>query len=321
MSFNIFKSLTLFICINLTANAYAQDLMARQAPVDRKLKAVDSVSLQRAIRQEMSEIVSDIYPSWSNQYVNAYKDIDRPNTFPIDLRGFSMPTTSRLITSRYGYRRSFRRFHYGLDIKVYTGDTIYAAFSGKARIVSYERRGYGYYIVLRHSNGLETVYGHLSKQLISENDVVKSGDPIGLGGSTGRSTGAHLHFETRLLGEPINPELLFDFPNQDVTCDVYTYHNKGKNNMNDVPADWDDDVASVNESAAMEMVNVDDGDNSEGKQASSARSSRSFYHKVKSGDNLYNIAKKNNMTVKQLCALNGISSRTKLRPGQILKMR
>ena len=140
MKYHIIRFVFFCLFIVLGITGYAQDLMARQAPLDRKLKAVDSVSLQRAIRQEMSEMISDIYPVWSNEHVNVYKDFAKPNTFPIDLRGFSMPTPSRVITSRYGYRRSFRRYHYGLDVKVYTGDTIYAAFSGKARIVSYDRR-------------------------------------------------------------------------------------------------------------------------------------------------------------------------------------
>ena len=324
----ISRILSLLLFITISLDCYSQDLMARQAPLDRKLKAVDSVSLQRAIRQEMSEYVSDIYPLWSNDHVDAYKNVAKPNTFPIDLRGFSMPTPSRVITSRYGYRRSFRRFHYGLDVKVYTGDTIYAAFSGKARIVSYDRRGYGYYIVLRHTNGLETVYGHLSKQLIHENDIVRSGEPIGLGGSTGHSTGSHVHFETRLLGEPINPELLFDFPNQDVTCDVYTYRYKGNNRSVNLPADWDDGNSGENKAAAMEMVTVDES-LSNGEEAiasaSSAKTKKtkslSLYHKVRKGDSLYSIAKKNNLTLQQLCSLNGISAKSKLRPGQILKMR
>lgn len=89
--------------------------------------------------------------------------------------------------------------HNGLDIKVYIGDTIRAAFSGKVRMVKYERRGYGKYVVIRHENGLETVYGHLSKQIVDENQYVEAGEPIGLGGNTGRSTGSHLHFE-RVLG-------------------------------------------------------------------------------------------------------------------------
>lgn len=323
MKYHIIRFVFFCLFIVLGITGYAQDLMARQAPLDRKLKAVDSVSLQRAIRQEMSEMISDIYPVWSNEHVNAYKDFAKPNTFPIDLRGFSMPTPSRVITSRYGYRRSFRRYHYGLDVKVYTGDTIYAAFSGKARIVSYDRRGYGYYIVLRHANGLETVYGHLSRQFIHENDIVRSGEPIGLGGSTGRSTGAHLHFETRLLGEPINPELLFDFPNQDVTCDVYTYRYGNNDKKVDLPADWDDEISGENKAAATEMVMVDEPETEEPVVLSHKKSakSRSLYHKVKKGDSLYSIAKKNKITLQQLCALNGISKKTKLLPGQILKTR
>ena len=113
--------------------------------------------------------------------------------------------------------------HNGLDLKVNIGDTIVAAFDGKVRIVKYERRGYGKYVVIRHDNGLETVYGHLSKQLVEENQLVKAGEVIGLGGNTGRSTGSHLHFETRFLGIAINPIYMFDFPKQDIVADTYTF--------------------------------------------------------------------------------------------------
>ena len=113
------------------------------------------------------------------------------------------------------------------DIKVEKGDTIYAAFDGKVRITAFQRRGYGHYVVIRHNNGIETLYAHLSKKLVNENQNVKAGDPIGLGGNTGRSTGSHLHFETILLGKCIDPALLFDFPNQDVTGDHYVYRKPG----------------------------------------------------------------------------------------------
>ena len=132
-----------------------------------------------------------------------------------------MPTPSRVITSNFG--RRWGRHHQGLDIKVYIGDTIRAAFSGKVRVVKYDGNGYGKYIVIRHSNGLETIYGHLSKQIVSVNQTVRAGQPIGLGGNTGRSTGSHLHFETRLCGVALNPALFFDFAHQDVTGDYYVF--------------------------------------------------------------------------------------------------
>ena len=112
-----------------------------------------------------------------------------------------MPCDSRMVTSHYGYRRSFRRQHYGTDIKVFVGDTIRAAFSGKVRVVAFERAGYGNYVIIRHANGLETVYDHMSRHLCKPNQIVRAGDVIGLGGNTGRSTGSHLHFETRFLGQ------------------------------------------------------------------------------------------------------------------------
>ena len=147
---------------------------------------------------------------------------DMPDSFRISLKDFCMPTTSRVLTSNFGAR--WGRQHKGLDIKVYTGDTIRAAFSGKVRIVRYERRGYGKYVVIRHYNGLETIYGHLSEQLVEEDQEVRAGDVIGLGGNTGRSTGSHLHFETRLCGVALNPALMFDFRNQDVIDDYYMFH-------------------------------------------------------------------------------------------------
>ena len=203
----------------VSINVAGQDLLARQAPIDRKLKAVDSLALVRQIKAEQAVYPAySLYPTWENQRVHAYGNtVSVPDTFRIDLSGFCMPTTHTKITSKCGPR--WRRMHNGLDIKVYIGDTIRAAFDGRVRMVKYERRGYGKYVVIRHDNGLETIYGHLSKQIVAENEYVKAGDPIGLGGNTGRSTGSHLHFETRFLGEVINPEFMFDFPNQDIVAD------------------------------------------------------------------------------------------------------
>ena len=275
----------------VSLNSFSQDLIARQAPIDKKLKTVDSLALQKQIRAEQAEYPAlSLYPNWSNQYVHAYgKDVIIPETYTIDLTGFHMPTPSTRITSPFGPR--WRRMHNGLDLKVNIGDTIVAAFDGKVRIVKYERRGYGKYVVIRHDNGLETVYGHLSKQLVEENQLVKAGEVIGLGGNTGRSTGSHLHFETRFLGIAINPVYMFDFPKQDIVADTYTFRrSKG---------------------GASSKTGAHDA------QLASAGAIR--YHKVKSGDTLSRIAKLRGVSISTLCKLNRITTKTILRPGQVLR--
>lgn len=227
MNFKWIKTTTLIATLIITSiNASAQDLLARQAPIDRKLKAVDSLALQKQLKAELSKYPAcNLYPTWDNERVHVYGDATTvPDTFRIDLTGFCMPTPSTRITSQFGPR--WRRMHNGLDVKVNIGDTIVSAFDGKVRVAKYERKGYGKYVVIRHENGLETIYGHLSKQLVQTDQVVKAGQPIGLGGNTGRSTGPHLHFETRFVGIALNPVLMFDFPHQDVTADSYLFVKK-----------------------------------------------------------------------------------------------
>lgn len=295
--------LGLFICFG-SVSVLAQDLMARQSPVDRRMKSVDSITLERILEREDAVMrTSDLYSTWNTDRAHCYPSSSVPETFKIDLRGFSMPTTSRKVTSLFGYRPRFKRMHKGIDVKVFTGDTIYAAFEGKIRIVKYEANGYGNYVVIRHSNGLETVYAHLSKHLVRVNDVVKSGQPIGLGGNTGRSFGSHLHFETRLCGEPINPAFLFDFAAQDVTGDFYVFrkNRSGSSSRGDAIAS-----AEVKPSSA---------------QASSGerRSGSNHYYKVKRGDSLSTIARRLGTSVSHLQSTNRLGSNSSLRPGQILK--
>lgn len=282
----------IMICGGVHANA--QDLLASRAPIDRTMKTIDPIILRQIIETEQSQYPAySLYPDWSNKYAHAYRNINIPDNFKIDLRGFSMPTPSRRITSNFGYRASFGRQHKGLDIKVYTGDTIYAAFSGKVRVVRYEAGGYGNYIVIRHNNGLETIYGHLSKQLVRENENVRSGEPIGLGGSTGRSTGSHLHFEVRFLGEAINPAQVFDFPNQDIVSDFYVFRKSEFERLTSKAADHDNNPHTT--------------------------SSGPSFCKVKSGETLYSIARKYNTTVKMLRELNRLGENTKVFPGQIIR--
>ena len=207
MNFNWIRTALLAATAMVSLNSFSQDLIARQAPIDRKLKSVDSLALQKQIRAEQSLYPGlDLYPSWNNEFVQAYGNAIVPESYTFDLKGFCMPTEHTRITDVFGYRPRRRRAHYGLDIKVYVGDTIRAAFDGKVRIVKNQgRRGYGKYGVIRHDNGLETVYGHLSKQLVDINQLVKAGEPIALGGNTGR------------------PALMFDFEKQDVVADSYTF--------------------------------------------------------------------------------------------------
>lgn len=303
----------------------AQDMIARQAPIDRKMKVVDSVAINRVLKRQRSVNYENggLYTTWETNKVHCYSDADLPEDFRIDLRGFHMPTPSRVITSNYGYRASFGRMHKGLDIKVYIGDTIMSAFDGKVRVVSYEAKGYGNYVVIRHENGLETIYGHLSKHLCKVGDVVKAGQPIGLGGNTGRSTGSHLHFETRLLGEALDPSLLFDFVAQDVTCDFYDYHRPGgrKNNAtllakNDVPAATS---TIVDEMAASEDAIVVEEPVAKGKKSKKDKKQASKIYKVRKGDTLSSISRRVGCSVQQLCSRNGISRNTTLRLGQMLR--
>ena len=293
MNFNCIKTVLLAATAMISLNSFSQDLIARQAPIDKKLKSVDSLALQKQIRAEQSAYPAlSLYPNWNNEYVHAYgKDAIIPDSYTINLTGFRMPTPSTRITSPFGPR--WRRMHNGLDLKVNVGDTIVAAFDGKIRIVKYERRGYGKYVVIRHDNGLETVYGHLSKQLVEPNQLVKAGEVIGLGGNTGRSTGSHLHFETRFLGVAINPVYMFDFPNQDIVADTYTFRKK-----RGMERAGSHDDAGLADNQSDDVIK---------------------YYKVKKDDTLSRISKQRGVSISTLCKLNRITTRTTLRIGQVLR--
>lgn len=273
----------------VASGVQAQDMLAAQSPLDKQMMLVDSIALRDILLNEENMFPADeLYAEWSNDHVRFKAEL--PDSFRVDLRGFVMPTTNTKITDIFGYRPRRRRVHNGLDIKVQRGDTIRSAFDGKVRMASYQRRGYGHYIVIRHNNGIETVYAHLSKKLVIQDQNVKAGQPIGLGGNTGRSTGAHLHFETLLAGKNLNPALMFDFEKQDVTGDFYTYR-KG------VYQEVDRKTGKIVESAEP------------------------LYHKVRKGESLSVIARKCGVSVNTLYRLNKLNSRSVLRIGQRIRYR
>lgn len=280
------KLLFAFLLALFTMNGVAQDKPIENVLVCKGMIMPDSLPVHNILLNEAYIVPAmDMYPDWENTRVHYTAEL--PDSFRIDLTGFVMPTESRKITDIFGYRPRRRRMHSGLDIKVQTGDTIYAAFDGKVRITSYQRRGYGHYVVIRHNNGIETLYAHLSKKLVTEDQNVKAGDPIGLGGNTGRSTGSHLHFETILLGKCIDPALLFDFKNQTTTGNSYVYRKPGSKYI----------------------------ENGKVKYAGPEPK----YHKVKKGDTIERIARKHGVSQRTIMKLNGLNSRSILHPGQNLR--
>ena len=271
------------------------ELMADRVNIRKNMELKELATLSEIEMEEKENLMfpaDELYGSnWENRWVDPFRGtakVNFPDSFAIDCSSFVYPIaidSMARITSKYGPRR--RRLHKGIDLKVLKGDTIRAAFNGKVRIKAFERRGYGYYVVLRHPNGLETIYGHLSKILVEENQIVRAGETIGLGGNTGRSTGSHLHFETRFLGQAINPAEIIDFENGVPHQDTYVFHNIKINGRR----------SNIYTSSSDRMV----------------------YHRVKSGDTLGKIARIYGTSVNELCRLNGLKSTSVLRIGQSIR--
>jgi murein DD-endopeptidase MepM/ murein hydrolase activator NlpD len=222
------------------------------------------------------------YNSWSNTAVNPYNInlLHSKDTFQVNVNGYVHPLDKvQRVTSRFGPRRT--RYHYGIDLKLEVGDTIRSSFDGMVRIAKMGR-GYGYYVLVRHFNGLETIYGHLSKILVDTEQMVKAGEPIGLGGNTGRSTGPHLHYEVRYLGNAINPELLICFDDLTIKNPEFLV------------------------SAETFRYKLD--------------ADRMQNYTVRRGDTLSTIARRQGTTVRNICRLNKITPNTTLRVGRVLRI-
>lgn len=216
-----------------------------------------------------------------------------------DDNDFVMPFDG-VITSRYGYRRG--RYHNGIDIDLETGDEVGAAWDGKVRYAKFNTGGFGNLVIVRHNNGLETFYAHLSKIMVSPNQEVKAGDLLGLGGNTGNSRGSHLHFEVRFYDAPMNPEEIIDFEKKMCKDENLLIHKEIFR-----PGAKPSDLEEHGENLAM----------ADNKPIASTRK----YYKVRAGDNLTKIAARQGTTVAQLCKLNNISYRSKIVVGRTLRVR
>lgn len=281
------KAFIIFFSIGFFSPSWAETL-----PSHEPLENVDSIVEQTAGATDTVELaenfIDDIYSIWSDERVNPYQiKIDSlPDSVRVACSEFVYPTESNRITSKFGLRRA--RFHYGIDIGVAYGDTIRAAFGGKVRMRRYERRGYGNYLVIRHNNGLETVYAHLSKMFVAKDQEVEAGMPIGLGGSTGRSTGSHLHYEIRFLGQAFDPMKLIDFSEK--SCRYETEYLITK-------------AETYSHKPVLDELK------------------KAAYHRVRQGDCLSIIARKYGTSVSQLCRLNKISANSILQIGQRIRYR
>lgn len=278
-----------------------KQLLASRAKSDDQIKLVEKNTFIDLIDDLEPEI--DIYTEgWNSRAVNPFKESDVPNSKVIDVSKFYMPVPGKL-TSRYGYRAKFGRMHKGVDLALRSNDTVYAAFDGKVRLTNYEAKGYGNYVILRHPNGLETVYGHLNKALVKPDQTVKAGQAIGLGGSTGRSTGPHLHFETRFMGYAINPEAIFDFANHTTHTDTYAFSKS----------------TYTQPRSFAPKTNYAKSDSKENTYKA-ANSSISSYT-VKKGDSLSSIARSYGMSATTLRKINNMDPTDKIKVGQVLKLK
>lgn len=249
--------------------------------------------------------VAEYFVIWDDRNINPYNinPLEFDESVVLDLynddegRYAAMPLRSVKPTSQFGLR--WGRNHTGTDLDLDTGDTIVSVFDGMVRVVGTDGRGYGRFVVVRHYNGLETLYGHMSKPLTESGTVVKAGDVLGLGGSTGRSTGPHLHFEVRYEGNAFDPRHIYDWSKPAVKSREFEL----------TKSVWDYRRGSRSYKSEFES----------GDQSPAYRSA--VWHKIRSGETLSSIARKYGTTISSIAKLNRLSVRSTLRIGQRLRIR
>lgn len=252
-----------------------------------------------AIENVLPDIKAEL---WDTTVYNPYKYTI--TEFPINITftdsTYASPVPHRkVITSRYGWRKG--RPHRGIDIDLVTGDSVVSMLSGIVRYAQYSR-GHGKTVVVRHFNGLETTYAHLSDIAVEVNDSLAKGQYLGKGGNTGRSTGSHLHLSTSYKGEFIHPEYLFNFDdtNSIRSKDLW------------VTRKWTKTTYHSSKSLAKLTLFT-----TKEEALASLEKQRKVYV-VRSGDTLSRISKRNSTSIAAICRTNNINRNSTLKIGQKL---
>ena len=271
---------------------------------------------------------------WINDQIFAYRDVkpeQLPQTMDIDLisdyADYHAPAVGK-VYSKYGTRG--RRRHQGVDIPMKSGDPIYASFSGKVRYSSYNTGGYGNLVIIRHENGLETWYAHLTKRNVEVDEYVSAGTVIGYCGSTGRSKGVHLHFEVRYCDQSFDPEHIIDFSTGDLrywTFPLQRSYFSSQSRASETLEETDDyeetllaaDSLSGDLTSEAILDNIRSADNAVQEKPKTA--ANPVYYSVRKGDTLSKIARQHGTTVKKLCQLNGIKETSILSIGRKLRVK
>lgn len=252
--------------------------------------------------------------------ISNYNPFDKNGEMYFNLRSmsreFHYPANGHLLSD---YGRRGRGSHSGVDIKAEKGDNIYAAFDGVVRMSSYYG-GYGNMVIIRHYNGLETIYGHNTKNLVKVGDKVSSGDVIAYAGKTGRASGFHVHFEVRVKGQIINPNLLINTTSKKLQDkDLYIYNRSGKvyasNNSTKKKNIEKEPIKEVEVKEVAEKPKVVES------KSEKTVAATTEVHTIKSGDTLYKLSKTYGTTIAELCRLNNITEKATLRLGQKIKLK
>lgn len=239
---------------------------------------------------------------WDTTVYNPYRNVKV--NFPVEIKfddsTYTPPISfKKVVTSRYGWRKG--RAHRGIDIDLVTGDSVAAMFDGIVRFAHYNT-GHGRTVIVRHYNGLETVYAHLSKYAVKANDSVKQGQLLGYGGASGNARGSHLHLVINYKGVSINPEYLFDFSEQNIV--------RSKNIW--VTNNWVlPGLHSSKRQTKLTVLHTKE-------EAIASLKKRKKVYMVKRGDTLSEISSRNNVSITSICKSNDIKRTTPIKIGQKL---
>ena len=286
----------------------------------------------RYVRTKPAEKDESLFKEyWNTGVTHVYYGVTTdklPESIPIQLidsiTGHHYPYKGYM-SSKYGPRNG--RSHQGVDLPLKTGDPVYAAFDGKVRYSALSSSGYGNLVIIRHDNGLETYYAHLSERLVSANDRVVAGQQIGKGGSTGRSSGPHLHFEARYKGQSFDPERLFDFKTGELRSSNILLKRRHFSITSKYEQDFNDEEATAKAEAAEKAAAAKKPTTTTTKSSTTAKSTTTKsstttqYHTVVEGDTFGSLAKKYNTTSDAIQKLNPDVEPTKMRIGQKIRVK